>query len=56
MDFFETVENRHSIRHYEDRDIEQDKLAKILDAINAAPSAGDLQGYEVVLVKDASTK
>ena len=56
MDFFDTVRNRHSIRRYQTREVEEEKLWKILEAINSAPSAGDLQGYEVVLVRSASTK
>ena len=56
MDFFDAIENRHSVRKYEAREIEQEKLEKLLETINHAPSAGDLQGYEIVLVRDSSTK
>ncbi len=50
MDFFEVVETRQSIRAFQDRPIEPEKLRQILDTINRAPSAGNLQGYEVYLV------
>jgi nitroreductase len=33
--------------------VEQDKLQEILKTANAAPSAGNLQAYEVYLVKEA---
>lgn len=56
MDFFDVVKTRHSVRKYERRPIEQDKLNTILQTINSAPSAGDLQGYEVIVVKNQSTK
>ena len=56
MEFFETVRNRHSVRKYQPREVEQDKLNQILETVNAAPSAGDLQGYQVILVRDPSTK
>lgn len=56
MDFFEVVKNRHSIRRYEDRPVDPDMLSRILEAVNAAPSAGDLQGYEIVVVTDQSVK
>jgi len=56
MDFFDVVEQRHSIRRYGPREIEQDKLTKLLEAVNSAPSAGDLQAYEIVLVRQAETK
>jgi nitroreductase len=50
MDFFDVVKTRQSIRAYQDRPIEPEKLQQILDTINRAPSAGNLQGYEVYLV------
>ena len=50
MDFFEVVETRQSIRAFQDKPIEPEKLQRILETINRAPSAGNLQGYEVYLV------
>ena len=50
MDFFEVVKTRQSIRAYQDKPIELAQLQQILDTINRAPSAGNLQGYEVYLV------
>jgi nitroreductase len=50
MDFFDVVKTRQSIRAYQDKPIEPEKLQQILDTINRAPSAGNLQGYEVYLV------
>jgi nitroreductase len=51
MDFFDVVAKRKSVRSYLDKVVEEDKLQKILEAGNAAPSAGDLQGYEIVEIK-----
>ena len=50
MDFFDVIKTRQSIRAYQDKPIEPEKLQQILDTINHAPSAGNLQGYEVYLV------
>jgi nitroreductase len=50
MDFFEVVKTRQSIRAYQDKPIAPEQLQQILDTINRAPSAGNLQGYEVYLV------
>ena len=50
MDFFEVVKTRQSIRAFQDKPIEPEQLQQILDTINRAPSAGNLQGYEVYLV------
>ncbi len=56
-DFFETVRNRHSVRRYqEDMPVEEQKLHAILEAACAAPSAGDLQSYRIVVVQDAATR
>ena len=50
MDFFTLIQNRRSVRLYQDAPIETDKLHKILESANLAPSAGNLQGYEIYLV------
>jgi len=51
-DFFETVRNRHSIRKYQsDMPVEAEKLHAILEMACAAPSAGDLQAYRIIVVK-----
>jgi len=56
MDFFETVRKRHSVRRFQPRELEQEKLDTLLETINAAPSAGDLQAYEVIIVRELQTK
>ena len=56
MDFFEAVGNRHSIRAFQSRPVEEEKLIRIIETVNLAPSAGDLQAYEIVVVKDSRRK
>jgi nitroreductase len=56
MEFFEVVAKRRSVRDYLDKEVEEGKLQKILEAGNAAPSAGDLQAYEIVVVKEREKK
>jgi len=51
MDFFKTVEDRRSMRKYVDTPVEDDKLHKILETANKAPSAGNLQAYEIFVVR-----
>jgi nitroreductase len=51
MDFFEVIRSRRSIRRFDDRPVEEEKLDAILEAANAAPSAGNLQAYEIYLVR-----
>ena len=50
MDFFDALTTRQSIRAYSDQPIEEDKLQRILQAANRAPSAGNRQAYEIYLV------
>ena len=56
MDFFEVVKNRHSVRAFKDKEIEKEKLDKLLFVANSSPSAGDLQAYQIFLVKKNALK
>lgn len=56
MEFFDVVNERQSIRAFKKKEIEEDKIRKILEALNRAPSAGNRQAYEVILVKDNERK
>jgi nitroreductase len=51
MDFFKTVEDRRSMRKYAETPVEEEKLHRILETANRAPSAGNLQGYEIYIVR-----
>ncbi|MCG5501012.1 nitroreductase family protein [Ectothiorhodospira lacustris] len=56
-DFFQTVRHRHSIRRYQaDMPVEPEKLHAILETAVTAPSAGDLQSYRIICVKDAALR
>ena len=50
-EFENLCNSRKSIRKFTDKSIEENKINKILDIINSAPSAGNLQAYEVIVVK-----
>jgi nitroreductase len=56
MDFFDTIEARHSIRSYSNRPIESEKIQKILEYTCKAPSAGNLQGFEIFIVTSESQR
>lgn len=56
VDFFDILEKRKSIRAFLGKDVEKEKIAELLDAINSAPSAGNLQAYKIVVVKTQKTK
>lgn len=57
MNNFESLCNtRRSIRNISNKEIAEYDLQKILEVINTAPSAGNLQGYEVIVVKNEEVK
>jgi len=56
MDFDLLVNKRQSIRAYQSRTIEREILNNILEIMNTAPSAGNLQGYQVYIVEDFDTR
>lgn len=55
MDFFQTVHARQSVRAYQPKPVTSEQLEAILSAANRAPSAGNLQAYEIAIVRDAGT-
>jgi nitroreductase len=56
-DFFATVRHRHSVRCYHsDLPVEAEKLHAVLEAACAAPSAGDLQAYCIVVVRSQAER
>ncbi len=56
MEFFDVIKNRHSIRTFSDQPVEPEKLQQILEMANLAPSAGNLQAYEIYVVTDAKKR
>ena len=48
----EAIFKRISVRKFEDRPIEQEKIEKLMRAAMAAPSAGNQQPWEFVIVTD----
>jgi nitroreductase len=56
MEFFETVIKRRSVRAFKPDPVEEWKINRLLEVANLAPSAGDLQAYEIVVVKDRERK
>jgi nitroreductase len=56
MHLSDVIEQRRSIRVFQVVPIEAEKINAILAASRLAPSAGDLQAYKIVVVKDEETK
>ena len=54
--FFQVVRVRHSIRAYADRPVAPEMLQAVLKAANRAPSAGNLQAYDIYVVAHRATR
>jgi nitroreductase len=52
MDFFELIQARRSVRVFTPKPVEASHLKAILEAAQSAPSAGNLQAYEIYLVQE----
>lgn len=52
MNVEKAINKRYSVRGYQDREIPEDKLMKILEAARMAPSARNRQDWKFVVVKD----
>ena len=52
MDVFEAIEKRFSVRAYQDKPVEDDKLLRVLEAGRSAPSARNRQEMKFVVVRD----
>jgi nitroreductase len=50
MEFFDVIARRRSIRTFMPGPIAEDELRQVLEAANAAPSAGNLQSYEIYVI------
>ncbi|MGC8816290.1 MAG: nitroreductase family protein [Candidatus Hadarchaeum sp.] len=56
MDVFEAIKGRRSIRSFKPDPVSDADLEKILEAGISAPSAGNCQPWEFVIVKDPKNK
>jgi nitroreductase len=52
MEFREVITKRRSVRSFKHQPVEESKLREIFEAANIAPSAGNLQAYQVRVVQD----
>ena len=52
MDVFEAIKERRSVRAYDDKPVEKEKLDKIFEAARLAPSACNFQEWRFVIVTE----
>ena len=56
MDVIEAIKGRRSVRSFTGDPVKEEDLQEILDAARYAPSAGNLQPLELVVVKNPEVK
>lgn len=56
MDVFEAIKGRRSIRAFESRNVPDELIEKLIDAACWAPSAGNIQPWEFVVVRKPEIK
>jgi len=56
MDVFQAVKERRSIRSFLRKDIPEDVLPRLIDALRWAPTAGNLQSRKFFFIRDERTK
>jgi nitroreductase len=55
-EFLEFLNTRCSVREYNDEDINDEEITYLLDCVTTAPSAGNLEAWDIVLVRDAGRR
>ena len=56
MNLSDVIAKRYSVRAYNDQPVSEVALKSILESANAAPSGGNRQAYEIVVVRDAKRR
>ena len=56
MDVKKAIEERRSIREYEDKEISDSLISKVIDAARLAPSGNNAQPSTYYVIRDAETK
>jgi nitroreductase len=56
MDLFEAIRTRRSVRRFADRPVEEEKLRRLFEAVQQAPSWANRQCWRFVVVRDSATR
>ncbi|MEO0226018.1 MAG: nitroreductase family protein, partial [candidate division WOR-3 bacterium] len=52
---FETIKRRRSVRRYQSRPIEEEKILTLLEAARLAPSSSNTQPWHFIVVRNPET-
>jgi nitroreductase len=53
---FKAIKERRSVRQYTEKNVSEEDIKKLVDAAQSAPTAGNTQPLELVIVKDKHIK
>jgi nitroreductase len=56
LDVFEAIKGRRSVRAFTNQPVSDREVMKLIDAARWAPSAGNIQPWEFIVVRDAEIK
>jgi len=56
LDVFEAIKNRRSVRVFTDKPVSDEEVEKLIDTARWAPSAGNIQPWEFIVVRDQQIK
>jgi nitroreductase len=56
MEFAELINSRQSVRKYQDKSVEKDKLQQLIEAVRLAPSASNSQPWKLIIVDEPGLK
>ena len=56
MDVFEAIKGRRSVRAYASREVSDETVERLIDAARWAPSAGNVQPWEFIIVRSSEIK
>jgi nitroreductase len=56
LDVFEAIRGRRSVRAFTKKPVSDEEITKLIDAASWAPSAGNIQPWEFIIVRDTKIK
>lgn len=56
MNFHQLIEQRQSVRKYQDKPVEEEKIEQLIEAVHLAPSACNSQPWKLVIADDPELK
>jgi nitroreductase len=56
LDVFEAITSRRSVRTFTREDVSEEEVKKLIDAARWAPSAGNIQPWEFIVVRESEVK